>query len=580
MSGGKDFVVIGLSGVQRFISEARTTADLANASDIIAKLASVAMGEFTTDELVIPFRLEEGSPPNRIVALVPEGTGVQRARAATQAVHDHWEKWVRQLFGRPVEVPGFPEVFWSVVGPEAGEYLQQWEEAHVALAARKRLRAFDAPEYSGGRPCTLAPRWVAETEPPKEIPAHQRNTQLSAAGWVKRLWHTDRRLFRSSLGTDDFFSGPTGFPSTSSIASVPYRKAVLERLADPQVNDAVRRLRSAARAVMGSERYRALEAPIAALRWEANDQLAMWMARGAGWWVYPEVWQPQSLRREYAVAGHILDEDWVDKGRTAATDLYKALGAEGLTPYYAVLASDLDDMGVFLGSKGMNAERHRQVSQRLVDIARAQRAIIEELSGVAVYAGGDDLLAFLPARTALEAAERCRAAIPKEGLRTASTAVLFAHSYSSLRHTVEKTRSLLEAAKAVRKKNALATGFATRSGTSFHTVAPWTADGSEGPGSLLRMFVPDGEESSTRLSPRLVADLERERRALTELVKKTSTVAAYRAEVTRLVLRHGGSRVDADALISWGDNDRVDRDAVSALLDAARVAVFLRGEIQ
>ena len=38
MSGGKDFVVIGLSGVQRFISEARTTADLANASDIVAKL--------------------------------------------------------------------------------------------------------------------------------------------------------------------------------------------------------------------------------------------------------------------------------------------------------------------------------------------------------------------------------------------------------------------------------------------------------------------------------------------------------------------------------------------------------------
>ncbi|WP_198156350.1 Cas10/Cmr2 second palm domain-containing protein [Thermobifida cellulosilytica] len=572
--------MIGLSGVQRFISEARTTADLANASDIVARLARVAMDEFTADELVIPSQLGE-SPPNRIVALTPAGTGAQRARAAARAVHDRWEEWVRQLFGRPVEVPGFPEVFWSVAGPEAGDYLQQWEEAHVALAARKRLRGFDAPEYSGGRPCSLAPRWIAEAEPPKGIPAHQRGAQLSAAGWVKRLWHTDTRLFRSALGTDEFFSGPTGFPSTSSVASVPYRKAVLERLADPQVNDAVRRLRSAARAVMGSERFRALEAPIAALRWETGDRLAMWTARGAGWWVYPEVWQVRSLRREYAVAGHMFDEKQVDGGRKAATDLLKALGEEGPTPYYAVLASDLDNMGTFLSAEGMSVERHRQISRRLVDIARVQRAIIEELSGVAVYAGGDDLLAFLPARTALEAAERCRAAIPAEGVPTASTAVLFAHAYSSLRHTVERARSLLETAKSVRNKNALATGFVTRSGTSFHTVIPWSVGGAEGPGSLLRMFVPGrGGEGATRLSPRLVADLEREQRALTELARRSSTVKAYRAEVTRLVLRHGGSQADADALIAWGDNHYVDRDAVSALLDAARVAVFLRGEIR
>ncbi|MEY9214323.1 hypothetical protein NI17_020380 [Thermobifida halotolerans] len=570
MNSGNDLVVIGLSGVQRFIAEAQSTADLANASDIASRLAAVAAHRFAPEDLVLPASADPEGMPNRIVALTPAGTGQDLARAAVRAVREEWDTWVGRLFGRAIEVPGFPEVFWSVAGPDVGNYARQWEDAHVALAARKRLRGFDAPEYAGRRPCALAPRWAAEPQPPRGVPRHERDAGLSAAGWVKRRWHATPGLpaVRSS-----------GFPSTSSIASAPYRAAVLDRLGEPEVRSAAKQLRAAVRAVAGDERFRAVESPVPALRWDRANTLAEWLARGAGWWVYPTVWQEASLRREYATDGHTFDDAHVERGRAAARALHESVGWAEPTPYYAVLALDLDGMGAFLSRDPVDAGRHRAVSARLGDVARAQRTVIEERSGVCVYAGGDDLLAFLPAAAALDAVQACRDALPGDGsLPSASAAVLFVHSRSALRHAVNRTRSLLEAAKSVPGKNAVAVGFATGSGTAFHTVRPWSGDGYGNAVERLQMFLPADAAQGAGLSPRLVADLWRHRRGLAELASASDSREVYRKEVTRLVLRHGGSRTDADTLVAFGFTEYADSGSAPVPVDAARVAVFLRGE--
>src|SRR5699024_3614130 len=67
----RDLVVIALAGVQRYITESRTTADAANASDIMARLAAEAATQLKDDgaELVIPSKVDPATAPNRIVAL-------------------------------------------------------------------------------------------------------------------------------------------------------------------------------------------------------------------------------------------------------------------------------------------------------------------------------------------------------------------------------------------------------------------------------------------------------------------------------------------------------------------------------
>ena len=232
-----DLVVVALPGVQRFIAEARSTSDVAAASEIYSALAcalSLSSCGQAGGELILPVRDGERSSdaalsgdgmPNRVVALLPAGTGADTARRASAAVHDAWQDGCGRCWtpGRKQlpETPGFPIVQWVCVPAEFGGYEAKWLQAQRLLAARRRVRDFQAPpeeEWRRRNLCSLAPRWPAEPEAPPRTPAHEQRTPLSAVGWVKHRWR--------------HISGTSGFPSTASIASAPYRRAVLRRLGD------------------------------------------------------------------------------------------------------------------------------------------------------------------------------------------------------------------------------------------------------------------------------------------------------------------------------------------------------------
>ena len=76
-------------------------------------------------------------------------------------------------------------------------------------------------------------------------------------------------------------------------------------------------------------------------------------------------------------------------------------------PYLVFLCADGDRMGATLA--GMKApDEHRKFSGELSKFAKQARDIVEEERGVCVYAGGDDVMAFLPLDTALLCARRLR----------------------------------------------------------------------------------------------------------------------------------------------------------------------------
>lgn len=603
-----DLVVIAVSGVQQFITESRTTSDLSAGSAIVARLSARAARECASRgaRLVFPavVPLEQasnmpddglasgstgtpGAPtvPNRIVALAPEGKGAEVAAAADHAVRQDWAGLVREAVGRPVATPGMPSVQWVSVPASAGDYAEQWDAAQRLLVARKRIRAFDAVDEPDRELCSLSPRWTAEPEPPKGVPSHERD-RLAAANWVKRRY---RRI--GGAGDDGGpVEVPRGFPSTSSIASAPFRFLVLAAMSDRQVSRAVSALHVAAQVL-----DRGREQPLAAFAADAPPTAdRSWLAGSAGRWVYRDTWQEDVLAREFPSVPAEKRARAVAEGERAAHALHKVMKDRGVGPpvlHLAVIAQDLDSMGRFLGgevagSRQRNAVTeawHRQVSERLSALARETCELLEEADhfGVPVYAGGDDLLAFAPAAHALAAARAVQDAIP-ETLPTASTAVLFFHHRSSLQQAVSEAQRLLEAAKEQdERKNGLAVGYLRRSGVREQSVQAWTrtADG-RGPVEDFEEFLSGTPESdggdAGGLSLRLVQDCLRDE---TELVSLPDDLFA--AEMRRLVTRHGGTRAQAEALVRLAAAERsrpVPGRRGPRLAEPVKVAAFLRQE--
>jgi len=158
---GGDLVVVALPGVQRFIAEARSTADVSAASEIYSALAEQVVNVLNSEtgaHLVLPADSNssdvppsgQGGMPNRVVALLPAGTGAPGALRASEAVHETWQRWVRRALeparGEPFPAtPGFPCVQWVCVPADPAGYREQWRSRCCRLAAasaisRQRLR--------------------------------------------------------------------------------------------------------------------------------------------------------------------------------------------------------------------------------------------------------------------------------------------------------------------------------------------------------------------------------------------------------------------------------------------------------
>lgn len=606
IGAGTELVVVALPGVQRFIAEARSTADVSAASGIYSGLAHKIVESLNAEpggDVVLPAAAPgdsgESGMPNRVVAILPAGTGTDAASRAVAAANMAWRSWVRETWRLPgaapvPEAPGFPVLHWVCVPAWCGGYEEQWREAQRLLSARRRVRDFAAvPEeqWRGRALCSLTPRWPAErTVPPG--PEHDKQLKLSTVGWVKHSWRRRRNL--------------DGFPSTTSIASAPYRAAVLGHMRDPEVESTVATLAAAERQIRTTLRIRGHETPMPGLPIPDRDP-GHWLAVDGGPWVYPDRWRPETLARE-ATADRAAQQELaraitaaVGEGRSAARHLQKITG-QPLASYLAVVVQDLDNMGSFLsGMPAVNKagreiqipvipNEHGRLSTELLNVADGQRTELEspELLSKVVYAGGDDLLAFTPAARALGAAMRCHALVP-DSLPHASTAILFFHNHAGIQQAMREARALLDRAKdRVDGKHGLAVGYLRRSGVSDMSIQPWSGFAGRSSAELFAVFRRDAEH---RLSPRLLADLDRDMAELSSLAGVPGGI--YQREITRLVRRHtegaGDGRAPnavvegiAEALVRLGEQERSPGEPGTSTgvrpQPAARVGVFLRQE--
>jgi len=574
-----DLVLFSLGGVQRFLSESRTTADVAGASLVVQALSRRAAESVhgRLAGLSEPYGLIVPAPPskadtqygttNKVAFLAPAGEGRALAVAAATVVGRDWADRVRRVFPEGVQAtPGMPDISWVCVTGSAAveDYSTLWERARAALVARRRTRVFVPLLEKRVNLCSQSPHLPASV-PPAGRRRHERREHLSAAGWVKRM----------ETRTDD-----TAFPSTVAIASSSFRARIVAKgrtAAGKELNDAVRRLDAAARA-LDAPRERGLRIS------DVPEGLRP-LADGLGAWVFPERWDVEALKR----AGIDASPAAVAQGRAAAVALVrqaKQLGVPSPTPYFAVVVQDLDRLGRNLGSLTLN--EHRAVSATLSGLARAQWTAATGLGSPAepIYAGGDDFLSFCPAVSALELAATVRRLVtdhcgggPLSPI-TASTAVVFAHMGSPMQEAIEAAQAALKAAKETERdgvdRDALCVVVRRRGGERARLIQPWgrTIDAV----TLLERVRPS--EPGSPLSPGLASRLEADESSFDELAVAGLWLALSK-ELQRLVERQGGSSAAAAALEELGRRERSGAAARAASfrpVPAALTARFLTQE--
>lgn len=407
--------------VQSFVAQARRTRDLWAGSWLLAYLAECALAAAERAGAIarLPYRppevrgrvqaIEErrlfGGLPNRFLVEAPDP--VAAAHAASAALADAWRRVadaVWNAFVAPVaELGQGTDAIWQRQVASLWEVAWVVGEQHV-LAARKRWRRHPLPSEPGDH-CALVPElqelsgivgdraaqaafWDALRQrlpSPYDLEPDER---LSAVGLIKRLFPY---VGHEAVGFD--LGEARSWPSTSWLAASPW----IER-AYRAAPEALQRFVAAVRALP----WPTGDPPTtgAAARRSDDGELGAAASLEGGLWFEGTWRRPTTL-------GLPPDVELTSLQR-AYRELTKAAGPPA--PFLAVLRMDGDRLGELLAAHAQDPEARTTLSRLLHEFARAVPEVVRRHGGYTVYAGGDDLLALLPAPSALACADELEVA--------------------------------------------------------------------------------------------------------------------------------------------------------------------------
>lgn len=380
---------ISLGPVQEFIAQARRTRDLYQGSELLSELsrraAQTLIEQVDKDNLLIPAVVgDEASVTNKLYAVVPEGIEPgEIAKAVKKAVEGHWVGIAAQVKAKDSVVPlladGIDDAWdeqvktllefyaaWEPLSDEPFEKARQKVEG--AVAARKNLRAFqqwekqrgNVPKSSldGGRETVLSKNRNSKSFETYRITEGE---QLDAIGVIKRCLRT-----------------PEHYPAIVNVAVGPWIKKVHKGQ-----QDLLEALKSACR-LAKVHRFNESKACVEHFTYDASV-------------LFESRWD--SIKQEPPIkeAGQFAE---VEK---AVKDIHKKCGEPH--PYVACLVADGDNMGKRI-NKCENPKALNEFSEKLSGFAGEVKEIVDkDYLGSLVYAGGDDVLAFVPLDKALDCAD-------------------------------------------------------------------------------------------------------------------------------------------------------------------------------
>lgn len=479
------YFVVSVGPVQDFIATARRSRDLWFGSWMLSELSKAAALALTKhsqfEQLIFPApiqydQLEPGektqstfSVANKIVAIVKGNPGEvgldihqalnrrlceMRTEALTHVRQKHQsfsEDFVHGQFKELIEY------YWSAVQYASGSgYGDARTQAESILDASKTTRTFiqvigqNVPKSSldGIRESVIpAEAYPTQGDLAEQIEAKtarlyrsygaRRGEQLSGVDLVKRLGQRGTKIEEK-------------FESTSQIAAKPYIEMLGAAEAEQLQNEIVTLLSSYGRENINIEDQKG------ALLYESR--INEW-----------------------------LNTDDISSSEDLATKLDNIFenysGNKRPDPYYALLLADGDRMGAAIDAQS-TPEGHQKLSQKLSGFAENVSSIVKKYQGNLIYAGGDDVLAYLPlhqvlaclnelAETFVEAMKEFPSidTVTNEEVRpTLSGGVVIAHHLDPLSDILDLARDAEKQAKSISGKDALAITLNKRSGAQ-RTVA-------------------------------------------------------------------------------------------------------------
>lgn len=381
--------------VQEFIAAARRTRDLWFGSYLLSEIskASAKAVHDRGGKLIFPAPTNEadlnpGSSFNVANVIVAELDGSDpeaAAREAKKAASIRWRCFADHVFAKYQSIirtdiwnDQVEDVieFYAGWGPVSQQTYRSDRAALMRLlAARKRCRDFLPARGRAGIPkSSLDGLRESVLLGPKDRPPGparrvrlRQGEQLDVVGMVKRAWVPE--------------DGARRYPSVARIAADPW----LRRIPKPRLGALVQACRN-----LGSEVIHEIDTSDPG----GHPQYSAFPFEGTA--VFPS--RHRDICEEAGVSNAALKP---------LADVLAELTREYRepSPYLAVLVADGDRMGQALSALG-SPEEHREFSHALACFAAKARRIIDAHHGVLVYAGGDDVLAFVPVDHCLSCARK------------------------------------------------------------------------------------------------------------------------------------------------------------------------------
>jgi len=499
---------VSIGPVQDFIASARRTRDLKFGSELLSELSKAAAKKIAEkcgiESLIFPasanFRILEDrdfNVANKIVALIhlsPVDIGKDIRNAVFKRLHEIRDaayqeiKGVRELpdsyrKAADAQIDDLVEYFWIALPYEEGHYKDIRENVEALMAARKNTRDFSCVSWGSKQPKSSIDGKLESVIPNDLYPRswEKPGTQQRKARGLYINFHAN--VGEHLSGVDLVKRNgllPTGdsFPSTSHFATIPFLQR-LDTMKDKEQ----------AKSAWDTYIQKIREVPARIERMPKNSPSHSIIGNCEG---------SMLLEERFSDLVDIVD---INDDMSIFKDAKKALqeffqhvddqfqdASPKVRPgtYYAILLADGDSMGKVIDYEAeKGSERHQQLSQALAKFSESVRSIVEGYHGSLIYAGGDDVLAFIPLHTVLQCSQKLSETFgttlknfkDKEGEEgrspTLSVGVAVIHHLQPLREALELARHAEQKAKKVDWKNALAITISKRSGSDFTIRGPW-----------------------------------------------------------------------------------------------------------
>lgn len=460
-------LAISVGPVQEFIAAARRTRDLWFGSDLLSEIscavAQAVEAEPHKGKLIFPARSDAGNVANVILAELPGGDPKAIAAKAKEAAKDCWEKYATQA--RKDAGNAIRDEIWDAQVKDVIEFYAAWVPHNAPLkypddrkklmrllAGRKACRDFESQHYDD----VGVPKSSLDGQRPSVFvqPAHRSQRDELRAGWPKALRlssgeELDVVGVTKRLGKKPGESNPS-YASVARVAADTWLRGIRNHPKFEDFKTACSEVPSLNRVAQECYEYFPFEGTV--VYKDRHSDLI-------------EELGPASKQKLESVA------KWL-----------KEIGGEP-NSYLAVLVADGDRMGAAIADLGL-PDAHREFSNKLAGFANAAKRVVESHNGVLVYAGGDDVLAFLPVDKALQCARDLHGEF-EDALKnykndkgkspTLSVGIAIGHFMENLEDLLEYGRAAEKAAKKP-DRDGLAVHLHKRGGAPIRVRARWRSD--------------------------------------------------------------------------------------------------------